>query len=136
MFSSAQNGKCKKILITHSYEDLYISYIAPLDTCDKQKHGPITIADSSTINKITLLLKDSKESCKTQKPDVRFKLEFIFENKKETLCFGQSKESMFYSNKLYKYNSTLCSYIIELIEKSGAKKPRHVLPPTTNNNEE
>lgn len=127
---SAQNKDVEKIEITHTYEDLYITYIAPLSCDDTQKHGPIVIKDSVKIAEICELFNNSKQGAKYQIPDVRCKIELFFKNNEiSTLCFGQPKEGMVYSNKIFEYNDELCSYLIEIIKESGAKEPQRVMPP-------
>lgn len=121
--------KVLEVNICHSYEDLYISYTAPTSCCDILLHGPITIKDSLIISKLTMLLDNSICDPNEQEPNVRFKAIFHYSNRKETLCFGQESVGMLYNNNLFKYNKELCSLIIDVIEKSGAKKPQRVLSP-------
>lgn len=125
----AQNRDVEKIHISHTYEDLYITYIAPLSCDDSQKHGPIVVKDSIMIAEICALLSSSKQCAKYQIPDVRFKIEIFFKDEIRTLCFGQPKEGMVYSNSIFQYNDTLCSYLIKIIKESGAKHPQKVMPP-------
>jgi hypothetical protein len=130
LFSFAQKEICKEIHISHTYEDLFIHYIAPLRCEDIQKNGPIIITDSLIVQKICKLLENSVVDNDEIMPDVRFKIEFYYNNKSQILCFGQSGVGMYYLNKLYKYNPKLCSYIISIIEKSGAKKPQKAMHPS------
>ena len=140
--SIAQNRICKEIKITHTYEDLNISYIAPVGCDENQKHGPIIVTDSLVIAKIYNLLLKNKEcqECRYE-PDVRFKAEFVFDNRSHFLCFGESGDSvlyagMSYSGKQYEYNTPLCSEIIDIIKKSGAKRPeRNKLPKLDKSND-
>lgn len=125
-----QDKSCDKIQIFHSYEDLYITYIAPLNCDDNQKNGPIDVVDTDSINKIISLLKKSELSNSTYTPDVRFKVIFNHKNEQKILCFGQPGETMTYSDTIYKYNDELCSYIIKIIESTGASKPQKVQPPS------
>lgn len=135
LVSLTQNRVCKEIKITHTYEDLYISYTAPKGCDENQRHGPIIVTDSLVIAKIYNLLLKNKECQECRfKPDVRFKVEFVFDNESYFLCFGESGESisysgMSYAGKLYKYNTPLCSLIIDIIKKSGAKRPERYKPP-------
>lgn len=128
-FSFAKNFQAKQINIFHSYDDLYISYIVR-NYCDENlKYGPIIITDSLTIAKICGLLNKSIQCSNVLNPDVRFKVEFLYNNEVKSLCFGQSGEGMSFSNVLYKYNSQLCTFIIKIIESSGVERPKKLLPP-------
>ncbi len=129
VISCAQVNQVKEIHIFHTYEDLYVSYIAPSACNDSQEHGPIIITDSLKISEICKLLNKIEKCDVSQNPDVRFKVEFLSDKKMNTLCFGQPNERMIYSNNSYKYNTALCSYLINIVEKSGAEKPQKVLPP-------
>jgi hypothetical protein len=125
----AQCTTYERILISHSYEDLYLTYITPVNCNDKLMHGPLEITDSLIILKIKELLEKSTQSENVDLPDVRFKLEFYSKNRINTLCFGQSNEGMLFSDKKYIYNEELCEYIIDIIEKSGAKEPAIITTP-------
>ncbi|MBW6534547.1 MAG: hypothetical protein K0B11_06030 [Mariniphaga sp.] len=129
----AQKITVEKIQISHTYKDLYISYIAPLNCNDNQEFGPIIIVDSLIISEICELLNNSIQCNNYQIPDVRFKVEFFSNNEIYTLCFGQSGEGMIYLNKIYKYNKMLCKYLIKIIEESGAEKPKKIIPPKIGN---
>jgi hypothetical protein len=135
LLSIAQNRIVKEIRITHTAEDLYLSYIAPMGCDENQKHGPIIIADSLEIAKIYCLLLESEECLECSfEPDVRFKAEFVFDNKSFFLCFSDPKDIMSYSGKLYKYNTPLCSLIIDNITKTGVKLPNPVGLPDSKSN--
>ncbi len=121
--------KCKELQIYHSYEHLYLSYTAPQSCCDVFLHGPITVKDSLIISKIIALLDSSTRDLSVLEPDVRFKVELLYFDKKETLCFDKEGAGMLYNNVLFRYNNELCSLIIDIIEQSGAEKPKRVSPP-------
>ena len=97
-------------------------------------HGHLEITDSLTILKIKQLIEKSTQSEDVDLPDVRFKLEFNSKNQINTLCFGQSNEGMLFSDKKYIYNEELCEYIIDIIERSGAKEPAIITTPSGSEN--
>lgn len=128
-FSFAKSFQARQIQIFHSYDDLYIRYIVPTYCDENLKYGPIIINDSLTISTICNMLNESIQCSNTLSPNVRFKVEFFINEEIKTLCFGQSGTGMIFSNISYKYNSQLCTYIIKIIESSGAKRPKKLLPP-------
>lgn len=136
LFIICQDRNIDKIEIRHTYEDLYITYIAPLSCEDQQEHGPIVMTDSSELNAISDLLEGLKKDSISQTPDVRFKISIFNNNKVSYLCFGHNSEGIVFNNVTYKYNPELCNYLIKLIEKTGAKKPKRVTPPSPPKNEE
>ncbi len=93
------------------------------------------LSDSLVIAKIYNLLQKSKEcpECCFE-PDVRFKVEFVFDDESYFLCFSDPKDFMSYAGKLYKYNETLCALIINIIEKTGVKMPKIIGPPKPKSN--
>nr|WP_320119525.1 hypothetical protein [uncultured Marinifilum sp.] len=127
--NACSQEKCKEIQIFHSYEHLYISYIAPMSCCDSLLHGPIIVKDSLVIKKLVALMDNSICDSNAQKPDVRFKVIFQYPSKKVTICFSEEVEGMIRDEVLLKYNNELCSSVIDIIEQTGAERPRRVLPP-------
>lgn len=136
LLSIAQNKNCREIKITHTAEDLYTLPTVPVGCDENQKHGPIIITDSLEIEKIYSLLLKSKE-CQEYRfePDVRFKVEFVSDNESYFLCFSDPKDTMSFAGKLYKYNTPLCSLIIDIIKKTGVKLPKFIDPPEIKSNE-
>ncbi|MFV0290477.1 MAG: hypothetical protein ACK5IJ_06200 [Mangrovibacterium sp.] len=123
--------KVHEIHIFHSYDDFYISFIAPHSCEHDLNYGPIIVNDSVCLEKIISLLGSNIRYIDPKVIDVRFRVEFLYSEKKETLCFYDDSLPMIYKGESFMYNNELCSLIIDIIEKTGFKKPKnpYVPPP-------